>query len=226
MRFMLCYIGLFFTPFLLHAQVDFGIEVGMNAGAPIPSKMVKGAQGNPGISGVVGLSAKYTWNRRLEVQALILYDRKKAKYISPVSYPYIVMSGDSIDSFSGIVDGRFNNQYVTLPVSVRYVFNSRLSAGGGFYFSYLLQGSNKGLVTNGKAGFNGMFKIDDQVFDESKNINPFELGMNVNVKYQIQKHLSLQWLTTYGINSVTKPTDNFKDKVHNIYTYLTIGYSF
>lgn len=226
MRIIFCYILLCFFSFKMFGQVDFGLELGINAGAPIPAKMVDGAQGTPGLSGVIGISAKYKCSKPLELQAILFYEQKKANYRSPVSYPYIVMSGDSIDSFSGIVDGSFKNQYITLPLSIRYMFNRNLSAGGGIYSAYLLRGSNKGWVTNGKAGYNGMFKIEDQVFDESKNINVMEFGLNANVKYQILKHISIQWLMTYGINSVTKPTDNFKEKVHNIYTYLTLGYTF
>lgn len=211
---------------MLNAQLNFGLETGINAGAPFPSKMVQGAKGNPGLSMVLGVSSSYKFNRRLTLQAMLLYDRKKAKYVSPVYYNYIVVGGDSIDGFAGIVNGSFNNQYLTLPLSLHYNMNSKLSAGAGIYAAYLLKGSNKGLVTNGKAGYNGVFKIDDQNFDESKNISTLEMGTNVCVRYQVLKHISLQWLATYGISSVTEPTDNFKDKTHNIYTYLTLGYGF
>lgn len=208
------------------SQVNFGIHLGMNVGAPIPSKIEKGAKGKLGISEVVGLSIDSKINKRITTQVMLLYERKRAKYISPVYYPYIVVSGDSIDSFSGIVEGRFNNQYLTLRTDFLYSFNTKLYAGAGAYIGYLLHGVNKGVIRNGKAGFNGIFSIDDQAYDESININKFEYGLNSIIKYRILKNIDIQWLITYGINSVTKATDNFKNKTHNIYTSLILGYRF
>jgi hypothetical protein len=225
MRILAFLVGLFVCN-LSQAQLRFGLELGMNAGAPIPKKISKGAEGKLGINPILGLAAQYKLSKRLTLQAALYYDRKSARYTSPVQYPYIVISGDSIDSFSGNVSGTFRNQYLTLPIHVRYAFNTKWSAGGGCYISYLLQGTNKGVVTNGKAGFNGAFAIDDQLFDESGNIHHLDAGLNALVQYQLRKHLSLQWQLAYGIPSVTQATDNFKDKTHNIYTYLTLGYWF
>lgn len=208
------------------SQVNFGFHIGMNVGAPIPSKIDKGAKGKLGISEVVGVSTNCKIKKKITTQVMLMYERKRAKYISPVNYPYIVVSGDSIDSFSGIVEGRFNNQYLNLRTNFLYSLNNKLTIGAGVYMGYLLQGFNKGVIRNGKAGFNGIFSIDDQAFDESKNISKIEYGLNTVIKYQIQKNIDIQWLVTYGINSVTKPTENFKNKTHNIYTILILGYSF
>lgn len=208
------------------SQINYGIHLGMNAGAPIPSKIEKGAKGKLGISEIVGLSTNCKIKNRISTQVMLLYERKRAKYVSPVNYPYIVVSGDSIDNFSGIVEGSFNNQYITLRTDFLYSINSKLYAGVGVYMGYLLQGINKGVIKNGKAGFNGIFSIDDQAYNESKNISKIEYGLNSVVKFQIQKNINLQWLFTYGINSATIPTDNFKNKTHNIYTCLILGYNF
>lgn len=223
------YIALLICIFLhtgLIAQVQMGLEMGLNAGAPMPKKISKGSKGKLGINPVLGIGAHYKLNKRLSLQGTLYYDRKSADYTSPVQYDYIVVSGDSIDHFSGIVTGAFRNSYLTFPVHIRYTFNRRWSAGGGGYASYLLKGSNKGLVTNGKAGYNGIFTIDDQQFDESSNIHRLDLGLNTVVRYQLRQHISIQWLLAYGITSVTRSTINFKDKIHNSYTYLTIGYGF
>lgn len=209
-----------------YAQLQWGIELGVNAGAPIPGKIAKGAEGKLGVNPILGVATQYKLNSRWSLQAALYYDRKSAAYTSPVQYPYIVISGDSIDSFSGTVSGAFRNQYLSLPMHLRYAINTKWSAAAGCYVSYLLQGTNKGTVSNGKAGFNGMFPIDDQQFDESRNIHHLDAGLNAVVQYQLRKHLSLQWQLAYGIPSVTQATDNFKENTHNIYTYLTLGYWF
>lgn len=224
-RFLVVICGLVLS-FTSKAQLDYGIEIGLNAGAPIPSKKVAGAKGTLGISPIAGLALSYDIKRNLQLYAGAYYDRKQASYHSPVHYPYIVVSGDSIDSFSGIVNGRFNNKYILLPLGVRYRLNKNIHIGGGTYFGYLLQGANKGLVTEGTAGYNGLFKIDDQIFDESKNINKLDVGLNCCARFYVLKQVYLQWQINYGITSVTKKTDNFKDKTHNTYTYLNLGYTF
>ena len=225
MKLLACLLGLL-MPAALHAQWDYGMEVGLNAGAPIPEKMVTGAKGQPGVQPVLGLFAVYSMKRRIDIQASLYFDSKTASYSSPVAYPYIVVSGDSIDSFSGKVKGKFSNRYLSLPIFVFYKLGHHWSVGAGGYFSYLLRGSNKGQLTEGKAGFNGMFAIDDRAFDESSQIHSIDYGLNIGLKYQIRKYLKLQWFVAYGLQSVTKASDNFKDKTHNTYTYLTLGYGF
>lgn len=210
---------------IVNAQkTKFGIAVGINAGAPVPKKIDKNATGKPGIHPTIGITLSKKITPKLNLNTTLFYEQKSAAYTSPVKYPYIVISGDSIDSFSGIVDGKFKNHYLTLPIEIAYQLHKKWTIGTGIYAAYLLKGNNSGIIKNGKAGFNGMFAIDNQTYDESKNIHKLDAGIKLSTRYTLHPKINLQWQTTYGITSLTKPTDNFKDKIHNVYTYLTAVY--
>lgn len=208
------------------AQIRYGVEAGVNVGAPFPKKIEKGAKGSLGLSPIFGFSAQKKLSRKIYLKGCLLFEQKRAKYETPVQYAYIVMSGDSIDGFSGVVEGKFKNQYLFLPINMMYQISRKTSAGLGLYGGYLLKGSNTGTVKNGKAGFGGNFNIPDQVFNESSNIYRFDFGTNMAVLYKINKDIHLQGQLSYGLSSVTKATENFKDKTHNIYGYLSVGYLF
>lgn len=210
------------------AQLKYGAIAGLNAGAPIPSKIEKGAKGSLGVNPIFGFTLVRKSDDVLYYKASIIVDKRTASYVSPVSFKYIIVAGDSVDSFNGTATGKFNNLYLSLPFTAYYQLPKKLnhfSVGLGPNISYLLRGSNKGSVT-GKAGFQGFFPIENQGFDESSNINRWEYGVNLGIMYSINERIDVQWLTSYGINSVTKPTDNFKDKTHNIYTNLSASYYF
>ena len=203
-----------------------GLQAGINAGAPMPKKIDKNAKGTPGINMTIGICAQKKLNTHHHLQAALLYEQKSASYFSPVQYDYIVVSGDSIDHFSGNVDGTFKNHYLTLPIDLQHQLHKKLHLTTGIYLAYLLKGSNTGTIKDGVAGFGGAFHIDNQAFNESKNLHHLDAGIRLGIAYALTTHLSLQWQTSYGITSLTKPTDNFKDKTHNLYTHLTAIYFF
>lgn len=207
-------------------KIQWGVQLGINAGAPLPKKISAGAKGKPGIQPLLGVVAQTTLTKHHSLQIGLRYEQKSASYFSPVQYDYIVISGDSIDHFSGNVDGQFKNHYLSLPLNYFYALNKKWKLGAGVHAARLLKGKNQGTIKNGVAGFAGAFKIDDQPYNETQNIKKLDAGTQFTLAYAITTHLSLQWQTTYGITSLTKPTDNFKDPTHNLYTYLTANYFF
>lgn len=224
MKYSILFISIFIS-FSCIAQVKYGFIGGINAGAPIPSNLPKGAKGNPGINPILGFTTLKQTDSKFFYKASIFFEKKTASYESPVDYNNIVIAGDTLDGFVGIAKGNFKNQYISLPFTAFYKLYKEFSIGAGPYISYLLKGSNKGIV-NGIAGRFISVPVNDQAFDESNNINKIDIGANITFNYKLNDKIDFQWQTSYGISSVTKPTDNFKDKIHNIYTNLTASYFF
>lgn len=150
------------------AQFQSGVVLGINAGAPVPSKLEKGASGKlqPGLL----LGAYYTEPiyKKWHLEIYLFAEQKRASYTSPVYYDYIIMAGDTINTFQGMASGSFRNTYLSIPIQVQYALSKKLRVGLGAYTSLLLKGHHTGTVREGRAGLNGMFGIADQTFDESK----------------------------------------------------------
>lgn len=210
----------------LHSKAQFqgGALLGINAGAPIPSKFEKGASGKlqPGFC----IGAYYTESiyKKWHLDMYLFAEQKRASYVSPVFYDYIIMAGDTINTFQGVASGSFRNTYLSLPVNMHYMLSKKLSLGIGAYASLLLKGQHNGTVREGRAGLNGMFAIADQNFDESKNVKTLDYGASMSIKLALNRKFNLVSLSTIGLGSMHQKTQNFNDRLRNVYTGLMVGY--
>lgn len=234
-----------YTAFILfislsgYSQTKYGVFVGINAGAPFPSKVQKGSKGKLGVNPILGLTLVRENSNKLFYRASILLDTRSASYNSPItrdtlkitSYQlngvtyYLPADDNKIGPFAGVVEGNFKNTYISLPFTMFYRIHPKFAVGLGPSLSYMLKGSHKGKV-NGIAGDGILFVIKDEKFDETENLNKFEVAANLSFNYKFNEKIDVQWVTTYGFNSLVKPTYNFKDKLHNVYTNLTASYYF
>lgn len=115
------------------------LKVGFNGGLTYSS-----FRGNPqietleaGVDFLVGVSFEYQLKEKLSLVANINYDRKTA-----TDNPYIEIFDSPDDpSFYGRVKIKFKNQFISLPILLKYKFGlgNSLYINGGPFVSYMLK---------------------------------------------------------------------------------------
>ena len=210
--------------FCANAQIEKFVFVGINAGAPIPSKMVTGSSGTLGINPCIGFELKKKIYKRISLAAGLFLEQKSATYFSPIQMKYIVIGGDSLDGFKGNVRGKMKIRYANIPITCSFPIGKKWLLQTGVYLAVKLHGEHKGTITDGKAGFNFGFAIADSSFDESKNIKPLDAGVRLETSYTINSSWNLQYAVSYGLLSVTKPNENFSQKLHHLSNYINLKY--
>jgi hypothetical protein len=115
------------------------IKVGFNGGLTYSS-----FRGNPqietldaGVDFLVGVSFEYQLKERLSLVANLNYDRKTA-----TDNPYIEIFYSPDDpSFYGRVKIKFKNQFISLPILLKYQFgpDNSLYINGGPFMSYMIK---------------------------------------------------------------------------------------
>ena len=226
----------FVSPFqVAEAQencMNFGLKAGIAYGTPIgPAE--KGATGSPGLGPILGIFMDYGFTSKWGFQTDVYYVQKRSKFSSPVtdqqySYPYNPISNPDttvfVDTkFTGTVTGEFNNRYIEWPVLGYYQIGENYRLMLGPYFSYLLEAGNTG-VANGIVGF-GNLSVEDEPFDESININEFDMGLIGAIRYDTKVGINCEFRISTGLLSVYKPSYQLREEaVRNVYLQLTAGY--
>lgn len=234
--FMLC----FAWQGLVYAQLGYGVKLGANIGSPI-GKIDEGARGKLGIAPNLLAFGQYYFNDKSSIWAGVGYSQKKSSFFTPVTdKPYT--QRDSIynpfadttiyitvqTTFTGTIDGIFDNQYIELPVVYQYRFSKAWSLMAGGYVAYLIKGKNTGTAS----GIVGDTQVPDPLevtepFDESAHISPMDYGALLGVNFEAIPGLSLEMRLTGGLRSVFDADyENTDGVIRNAYMQLAAGYQF
>ena len=193
------------------------LKFGVNGGLTYSS-----FRGNPqietldaGFDFLVGVSFEYQLKERLSLVSNINYDRKTA-----TDNPYIqIIENPEDPSFYGKVKIKFRNQYLSLPILLKYKFgtNNSFFINGGPFLSYLL----KSELTN---------NYDDTSSDQTDNFKTLDYGLTFGFgktfKLKNNKELSVEIRENLGLSEINDVTvvDNGFVKTNSI--NLICNYSF
>ena len=193
------------------------LKLGVNGGLTYSS-----FRGNPqietldaGFDFLVGVSFEYQLKERLSLAANINYDRKTA-----TDNPYIqIIENPDDPSFYGKVKIKFRNQYLSLPILLKYKFgtNDSFFINGGPFLSFLL----KSELTN---------NYDDTSSDQTDNFKTLDYGLTFGFgktfKLKNNNELSIEIRENLGLSEVNDVTvvDNGFVKTNSI--NLICNYSF
>ena len=151
--FMLTLILAFAVSEMAAGVGEIGIKGGINMGTPV-GKRPDGAKGAPMVQPLVGGYYKYHFNPKWAIQGELNYFMMKARYETP----YTDFIGEDAETGTEIylasatvVDGKFNNSYINLPVMAYYDLGKNFNLTFGVYASYLIKGSMTGLAKDVKA---------------------------------------------------------------------------
>jgi hypothetical protein len=193
------------------------LKFGVNGGLTYSS-----FRGNPqietldaGFDFLAGVSFEYQIKERLSLVANINYDRKTA-----TDNPYIqIIENPDDPSFYGKVKIKFRNQYLSLPILLKYKFgtNNSFFINAGPFLSYLL----KSELTN---------NYDDTSSDQTDNFKTLDYGLTFGFgktfKLKNNNELSIEIRENLGLSEINDVTvvDNGFVKTNSI--NLICNYSF
>lgn len=160
-------------------------------------------RGNPqietleaGLDFLAGVSFEYQIKERLSIVANLNYDRKTA-----TDNPYVqIIENPDDPAFYGRVKIKFQNQFVSLPVLLKYQFgpNNSLYINGGPFLSYMLKSELSNDYDNFSSDETDNFKTLDfgLVFGFGKT---FKLKNNNEISVEIRENLGLSNISNVSI---------------------------
>jgi len=217
------------------AQFSGGIKLGLALGTPI-GKVEEGAKGKLGLGSIGGILTEYRVTEKWGLGLELYYIQKKSSFNTPASvdeYDYLHYPPGPVDSvwivaqFDGVVDGRFDNRYIQVPILGHYYFSDRFSAIAGPYIAYMLSGDISGTSTGEVMIHLGKIEVEDEPFDESQHLQTIDYGLATGLRYKTNFGMIYDLRFTTGLHSIFKNTYPLADGiVRNIYLEFTAGYKF
>lgn len=216
--------------FVVKAQdMDFGLKGGLNIGTPY-GVAEEGASGSLGVGPLIGMYFAYNLGNKWTLHGEFLYSYKGSKFHTPVSgdtiYQYyaVTPAGDSIPAeantiYRGVVDGKFDNRYIDVPLYASYELSRRFRLLFGGYLSYLVSGHNAGYADVEVGDPNYPFTtVEDEPFDQSSELSKLDYGLLAGSTYMTKHRLNFGISATVGLKSIYKKNYKYLDGVvRNIY---------
>lgn len=222
---------------------DVDIRVGASFGVPAGA-IPAGASGMPLPAPSLGLFYDYQINPRWSLQIGAETYSMKARFETPYEqFEYIgniekYINGDvnssSIDTVfldkATVEGGRFNNRYISLPLSARYHLRKGWSLSFGTYVGYNIKkemtGTAKDIWFGDRYNPDYSLKVNGTMpFNESDKIKDWDFGLNVGGNYELSSgiHFDLRinaGLVDFFIKEFTAPPSAYR----NVVVQTTIGY--
>lgn len=220
-------------------ELDAHFSIGGSAPLGMPTEIRKIESYNPNLQ--LGIGAHVTkwlgdnsdWGVRLGVSANTKGMETKARvkdYSTEVIIDKLYMKG----VFTGLVETKVENTYLTIPLSAVYRLSKRWSLYGGPHISFALNPGFDGYVSDGvfrqgdATGDKIIFDGDSQAaYDFSDSIKRIQWGMQVGGEWALKKNLMLFSHLDYDFNDLFKKDFNsLTFSLHNIYLNIGFGYKF
>ena len=137
-------------------------------------------------------------------------------------------------NWTGGVQTKVENSYLTFPVLALYRLNNRVSFSAGAFFSFATDRGFSGYVYEGylrelnPTGEKVVFSGDNRAsYDFSNDLRKFQWGAQVGTEWKAFNHLIVYADLTWGINDIfQKDFDTITFAMHPIYLNLGFGYAF
>lgn len=147
----------------------------------------------------------------------------------------IIQDGSKVSGYyTGKVQTRVKNTYVSIPVSAVYNLSEKWRLYSGLRLSVLIDKNFDGYVSEGylrqgtPVGQKITFEGDNTAaYDFSSAVNKLQWGMQVGGEWALRKHLSLFAELEYDFNSLLdRDFHSISFTMHNIYLNLGFAYRF
>lgn len=220
-------LALISLAFLTNAQAktklrksDAGIRVGAAFGAPLGA-MPSGASGLPLPAPSLGLFYTYKVSPKFSLQIGAETYSMKAKFETPYeNFEYIgniekYINGNTnsnrIDTvflrYAVVEDGKFNNRYLSIPITANYHFRKGWSMSFGTYVGYNFRKEMVGTATDiyfgDKNDENYSLKVSGEMpFNESDKIQNWDFGLSVGGNYELNSGINFDLRINTGLNDI------------------------
>ena len=238
---------LFASPVVVFAQeperrVDLNIRAGFSIGASAPMNMPvtirKIESYNPGLGLSLEAGAHYHINTQWGLATAVRFEQKGMTTNARVKGYYTTFneggagSSQSITGyFTGSVQTKVKNDYLTIPLHLTYSFNSPLTLKLGGYASYLLENSFTGKASDGYIRDQTPTGVKEEINEASYNFSSearkFNAGLEIAADYKVKSHFYISGNFSYALTPLMKPEFKSVDfDLHNLFLNLGVGYRF
>ncbi|MBS5551158.1 MAG: PorT family protein [Bacteroides sp.] len=220
--------------------VRAGFNIGGTAPVPLPEEIrsIDGYKPGVGISiegrATKWFSEKKKWGLTLGFR---LENRSMETKATTKNYGMEILNaegGKLAGLWTGGVQTKVKNAYLTVPVLMNYRFNSRWQVSMGTYLSYLTDGNFSGYVYDGhlRTPDEGGARVDfsegnTATYDFSGELRHFQWGLQAGAEWRAFKHLTVHADLSWGLNDIFKKDFQTIDfSMYSIYLNLGFGYAF
>ena len=138
-------------------------------------------------------------------------------------------SGKIVGAWTGKVNTKVRNTYLTIPILATYTFNDRWAVSVGPYFSRLFDGEFSGEAYEGyirdQNPTGEKAEVTRATYDFSQDLCKFHWGIQVGGEFKAYKHLSVMANLQWGNNGIF-PSD-FQSVTFALYPiYATVGFAY
>jgi hypothetical protein len=157
--------------------------------------------------------------------------RRFIDYADTKNYYMEVANGEGTVSgyWTGKVETKVKNSYLTVPVVALYRINERWNISAGAYASYLIDGEFSGTAYDGylREGdpTGEKTELESAAYDFSSDICKFQYGVQAGAEYKIYKHLAIFADLKWGLNGIFP--SNYSSITFALYPiYGTLGFTY
>lgn len=220
-------------PFNIYAKA------GIQAGGPIyHSETIISKSGAPGFNPLVGLGVSYNLLTELSISLEAFYSRRKVTYRSTVQDQwYRDKVSISINNqpyeyevetiFNGETKGKFDIQYIEIPLNLHYILNPKWSLHTGAYYARAISRNNKGTATGivGRTDIPEPNTINQKEYDYSSHVNTHFSGVLAGAQYTVSPRLSMDLRGTFSFRSLyNEKWDGLTYRLRDLYVQLSVNY--
>lgn len=217
-----------------HVNVGAGFEIGGTSPLPLPRSIRKIESFNPLLNLYVEGIAHKKFTKHWGLATGLRFEIKGMKTKANVKDYHMEMTADDggfmEGAWTGHVETKVRNTYLTLPVLATYTFNNdRWQVSAGPYVSVLLDGGFSG------AAYDGYIRHHDPTgekayvthatYNFSHDVRRWAWGLQVGGQFRAYKHLLVKVNLDWGFNSIF-PAD-FESVTFKLYPiYGTLGFAY
>lgn len=216
------------------AQPQLAVRIGMVVGSPIPlSDIPAGSTGEavPGLLGGLSIDVPVTDAFSIVVEPqFVKYASRFATVLDQQPYidrvPIALPDGSSTilsvnTTFTGTAVGAFDNNYLQLPILVRYAISPAWSVLGGGYLGWMVS-TGSGATGIGQVGIRPEIVERNLAFGE--RMAGLDLGTQLGAQWRIFSDVYADIRASYGLTSVFA-TDfvTVQQRVHNVFAHFSVS---
>lgn len=215
-------------------RVKAGLAIGGTSPIPVPLEIQEITGFNPllnaHLEGEIMKMFDDTWGLsfglRLEGKGM-----KTNARVKNYNMKMVAEDGEIAGRWTGMVETKVNNVYLTLPVLAVWRPAPRWGVKLGVYGSYLLSGYFAGAAYDGylREGDPTGQKIEvmSATYDFSKDLRSWAWGLQLGGEWRAFPHLIISADLTWGMNSIfSNDFEVITFKMYPIYGSLSFGYAF
>lgn len=219
-------------------EIKAGISIGGTAPLPLPVEIRSIDSYNPTLALLIEGNA-IRWMGKEKKWGVITGARLETKNMitkaTVKNYGMEIIGNDGNrlkGNWTGGVQTKVRNAYITVPVLGAYKINSRFRVKAGLYASYLMDKEFSGYVYEGYLRENNptgqKVNFSDgaiATYDFSEDLRKFAWGAQAGVDWRAFKHLNVFADLTWGLNDIFKK--DFKTITFSMYPiYLNVGFGY